>query len=286
VRVGKFDLADFFDNNSGGSDSHLQFLNWTADNNGAWDYAANTRGYTDGVLVEYDDGRWAVRFAEALMPKVANGIYLDADLARAHEENLEGQVSGDLFPNRTGTLRILGYENHANMGDYQEAINQFLAGDTLTPNIIATREQGRVKYGFGINGEQQLTSQISIFGRFGWDDGHTESFAYTEVDSTFELGAWSRGEKWRRKLDKAGVVFITNGIAKEHAEYLQLGGLGFLLGDGGLNYGREDIEEGYYTIHFWRGIFGSLDLQHVNNPGYNRDRGPVLVGTLRLHVDF
>jgi high affinity Mn2+ porin len=285
-RIGKFSLADFFDNNSGGSDSHLQFLNWTVDNNGVWDYAANTRGYTDGAMLEYDDRRWAVRFAEALMPKVANGIHLDADLARARSENLEGQLSGDLLPGRLGIVRVLGYLNHANMGNYREAIEAFLNGSTPQPDIVATRVQGRVKFGFGLNFEQELTSQLGVFGRYGWSDGRNESFAYTEVDGTVQLGAWLRGEKWRRKLDKAGLTFVTNAISRDHREYLRLGGLGFLLGDGNLNYGRENIFEGYYNVHLWRGVYAAFDLQHIQNPGYNRDRGPVLVPGLRLHLDL
>jgi len=285
-RIGKFDLADFFDNNSGGSDSHLQFLNWTVDNNGAWDYAANTRGYTDGAVLEYDDRRWSVRIAEAMMPKVANGINLDADLLRAHSENVEGQLAGSLLPHRAGILRVLGYVNHANMGNYREAVDDFLHGLTPKPDIVATRVQGRVKYGFGVNFEQELTSQLGVFGRFGWNDGRNESFVYTEVDQTVELGAWLRGEKWRRKQDKIGLAFADNAISKDHQEYLKLGGLGFLLGDGNLNYGRENIVEVYYDVHFWRGLYGAFNLQHINNPGYNRDRGPVLVPGLRLHVEF
>jgi hypothetical protein len=286
IRVGKFDLADFFDNNSGGSDDHLQFLNWTVDNNGAWDYAANTRGYTDGAIVEYDDHRWSVRFAEVMMPKVANGIHLDADLARARAENVEGQFNGSLIPKREGAIRLLGYVNHANMGNYREAIDDFLEGMTARPNIVDTREQGRLKYGFGVNVEQELTSQIGVFARFGWNDGRNESFAYTEVDQTVEVGTWLRGEKWRRKLDKVGFVFTTNGISKDHQEYLRLGGVGFLLGDGNLNYGREEILETFYDAHFWRGLYGAFDLQYIQNPGYNRDRGPVLVPGLRGHVEF
>jgi high affinity Mn2+ porin len=285
-RIGKFDLTDFFDNNSGGSDSHLQFLNWTVVNNGAWDYAANTRGYTDGAMLEYDDHQWAVRFAEVLMPKVANGIFLDADLARARSENVEAQVSGELLPGRPGILRILVYVNHANMGNYQESIAEFLSGETPQPDITATRVQGRIKAGYGINFEQKLTPEIGVFGRYGWSDGRNESFAYTEDDQTIEFGAWLQGDRWRRKLDKVGLAFVSNGISKYHREYLKLGGLGFLLGDGNLTYGREDIVEAYYDVHLWRGIFGAFDLQHVNNPGYNQDRGPVWVGGLRLHVDF
>ncbi len=286
IRIGKFDLADFFDNNSGGGDDHLQFLNWTVDNNGAWDYAANTRGYTDGAVVEYDDHNWAVRFAEAMMPKVANGINLDADLLRAHSENVEGEYNGSLLPRRAGVLRLLGFVNHANMGDYREAIIEYLDGETSTPNIVATREQGRVKYGFGVNFEQELTSQIGVFGRYGWNNGRTESFVYAEVDQTVEIGTWLRGEKWRRELDKVGLVFTSNGISKDHQEYLRLGGLGFLLGDGNLNYSREDILETFYNAHLWRGLYGAFDLQYIQNPGYNRDRGPVLVPGLRGHVEF
>ena len=127
---------------------------------------------------------------------------------------------------------------------------------------------------------------MGVFGRAGWSDGRNESFAYTEVDQTIEFGAWLKGRKWGRNLDRAGVAFVTNGISGDHRQYLALGGLGFLLGDGKLNYGREYIGEAYYTAHLWRGVYGSFDLQYVQNPGYNRDRGPVIVPGLRLHVDF
>src|SRR5581483_999126 len=86
IRFGKFSLADFFDLNTYGSDQNFQFMNWTIDNNGAWDYAADTRGYTYAAMIEYDSPHWSLRFAEALMPKAANGIHLDADLSRARSE--------------------------------------------------------------------------------------------------------------------------------------------------------------------------------------------------------
>jgi len=285
-RIGKFDLADFFDANTGGSDSHLQFLNWTIDNDGAWDYAANTRGYTDGVLLEYDDHWFTARFAEALMPKVANGINLDADIARARAENFELEARGKLIAHRAGAVRLLSYLNQADMGNYKEAIADFLGHETSTPDIVATRRQGRHKYGFGLNFEQDITPQVGVFGRLGWSDGHNESFAYTEVDRTLELGGFTMGSSWHRRDDRAGVAFVANGIVLAHQQYLALGGLGFLLGDGGLTYGPEKIFEGFYTAHLWRGFFGSFDLQHINNPGYNQVRGPVTVTGLRFHADF
>jgi high affinity Mn2+ porin len=286
-RVGKFDLADFFDLNTWGQDSHLQFLNWTVDNNGAWDYAANTRGYTDGVILEYDDHWWTVRFAEALEPKIANGIHLDADLARERASNLEFEARGNLIAHRAGVVRLLSYLNQADMGSYAEAVRDYVASDeTVTPNIIDTRRQGRHKYGFGLNFEQAVTSNFGVFGRLGWSDGHNESWAYTEDDRTAEFGGFFSGAQWHRKNDRAGVAFAANGIAKSHQTYLADGGLGFLLGDGGLTYGPEEIFEAFYTTHIWRGFFASFDIQHINNPGYNQARGPVTVPGLRLHVDF
>jgi high affinity Mn2+ porin len=286
IRAGKFSMVDFFDTNTWGSDSHLQFLNWAIDTDGAYDYAANTRGYTDGALIEYDDHWFSARFAESLMPKVANGIHLDADIARARAENLEFDFTGTRILHRPGVLRLMTYLNHADMGNYEQTIEEYLHGQMPMPDITATRRQGRHKYGFDLNFEQEVASDIGIFGRLGWSDGHNESFAYTECDRTGEVGGFSKGTRWGRRNDRAGVAFVANGIVAAHQQYLALGGLGFQLGDGGLTYGPEKIIEGFYTAHVWKGFFTSFDLQHANNPGYNMVRGPVIIPSLRLHVDF
>jgi high affinity Mn2+ porin len=293
IRFGKFSLVDFFDVNTYGSDNNLQFMNWTLDNNGAYDYAADTRGYTYAALVEYDDRHWAARFAEALMPKVANGINLDADLGRARSENAEVELHHAFVPKREAVLRLLGYANHANMGVYSVAVADFRSGKTpcapgtvCRPDITAHPLQTTTKYGFGANVEQPLTDWLGVFARWGWNEGQHESYAYTEVDETEQAGAGALGARWRRKLDRAGLAFISNGISRDHQQYLALGGLGFVLGDGKLSYGRENILEAYYTLHVWRGIFTSLDAQYVTNPGYNRDRGPVFAAALRLHLEF
>jgi len=293
IRFGKLSLVDFFDVNTYGSDSNFQFMNWALDNNGAYDYAADTRGFTYAAMVEYDDRHWAARFAEALMPKVANGIHLDADLGRARSENAEVELHHTFLPKREAALRFLGYANHANMGIYKVAVADFLSGKTpcptgtvCRPDITVHPLQTTTKYGFGVNVEQPLSDWLGAFARWGWNEGQHESYAYTEVDETEQAGVGALGSKWKRKVDRAGLAFISNGISRDHQQYLALGGLGFLLGDGKLNYGRENIFEGYYTLHLWRGVFTSLDLQHINNPGYNRDRGPVLAAALRLHVEL
>ncbi len=288
--VGKMSLPDFVDINGSGSDSHLQFLNWTADNNGAWDYAADTRGYTYGIVTEYIDRTWSARYALALMPTVANGVDLQWNLRRASAQNGEFELRHSLLPHlpadRKGTLRLLTFVNHANMGVYRVANRNYLQGLTPTPSITAHPLQTTVKYGFGLNFEQELTPDAHLFGRFGWNEGEHESYAYTEVDQTFELGADLAGTRWSRPTDKLGLVYISNAIKRDHQQYLALGGLGFLLGDGRLRYAREDILETYYTLHTWRGLYYSLDAQFIEHPGYNQDRGPVLVEAVRMHVDF
>jgi high affinity Mn2+ porin len=285
-RVGKMSLTDLFDVNGVLTDSHLQFLNWTVDNNGAWDYAADTRGYTVGGALEYDDRNWSARYGIFAMPVVANGIDLDWAFSRAHGQDWEVELRHSFLPGRKGVTRILAYANNAHMGNYREAVQAFLDGIDPAPKITRHEHFGTVKYGFGWNNEQEITGNLRIGSRFGWNDDQEESFAYTEVGQTALLGSDYAGARWKRPSDKIGISFASNAIKKDHQNYLKYGGLGFLLGDGRLNYARENIEEGYYNWHAWKGLFFALDVQHINNPGYNHDRGPVWVGGVRTHVDF
>src|SRR3984893_13265386 len=182
VRFGKFGMPDFFDINSVGSDTHFQFNNWTIDNNGAWDYAADTRGYTVGATADYEDRNWGFRFAEALMPKVANGIDLVWKPWQAHAENFEYELRHGVIPKKAGIVRVLAFTNYANMGIYRDAVAQFDKGLVSAPDITKHPWHITRKYGFGVNLEQNLIRDLTAFARFGWDNGKTESFAYTEVD--------------------------------------------------------------------------------------------------------
>jgi len=291
-RGGKMSVPDFFDSNGPGSDSHLQFMNWTVDNNGAWDYAADTRGYTLGGMAEYDDRSWSIRYGIFAMPTVGNALALDWAFSRAHGQNIEFELRHSLVPQRKGVTRLLFYANRAHMGVYREAVDAFLdesdfiRSGVTAPTIALHEHTSALKYGFGYNTEQEITANLRVFGRFGWNEGQHESFAYTEVDQTIEGGFDYSGAQWNHPADRFGFALVSNAIKRDHQNYLRYGGLGFILGDGHLNYGRETIEEAYYTLHSWRGLYYSLDVQHINNPGYNRDRGPVWVGSVRAHVDF
>ena len=228
-RLGKMTLPDFFDINDIGSDSHLQFTNWTVDNNGAWDYAADTRGYTVGGMVEYDDRSWSLRYGIFAMPVVANGIDLDWAFSRAHGQNGEFELRRSFsgWPKRKGTTRAAVLRQHApTWAAIARRSNAFLSGTDPTPNIVAHEHFGALKYGVGYNLQQELSDNLRVFGRFGWNEGQHESFAYTEVDQTVEVGGDYSGRRWHRNEDKFGLAVVSNAIKRDHQNYLHYGGVG------------------------------------------------------------
>jgi hypothetical protein len=285
IRVGKMSVADFFDLNSIGSDSHLQFLNYAIDNNAAYDFAANSRGYSYGVLFEFYHPGWAARFAEMLEPTDTAGLKTDWNITRRRSENYEFELHPSLFKNRSSILRVSSFVNHADAASYRDALNGYLSGQDPTPDLGAHLKPGQKNYGLGVNGEQELTESLRIFGRLGWNLGSKEVFQFAEADRTLALGGDFGGKRWHRERDRVGLAMAINGLADAHRQYLELGGSSYLLGDKGLNYGREKIVEGYYNFRLRHGVFLAFDLQHVRNPGYNSSRGPVWIFGLRLHLE-
>jgi hypothetical protein len=282
ITAGKFALSDLFDVNRYANSTRLQFMNWGLFQNTAWDYAADTRGYSNGVALNWIHPSWSLRAAAMQMPFKANGNVFDSDVRQAHGLNAEFEEHIGL----TGTvLRLLAYENEARMGLYAEALQD--AG-RAAPNVALDDQPGRHKLGWGLNVEQPLadSGETGAFFRYGQDDGATESFAFTESDRHLSGGLQISGAHWGRRDDRVGIATVIDGIVKIHQEYLAAGGLGFLLGDGALRYGEEQIAEAYYRIQCGRYIEVSPDYQYIRNPGYNRDRGPATVVALRLNVRF
>jgi high affinity Mn2+ porin len=275
--VGKFSLVDMFDGNAYSHDARTQFLNWSIMDNGAWDFAADTQGYTEGFAVEGVVARWSLRYANVLMPKHANGMAMDLRIGRAHSDNLELEHR-HILDGHKGALRLVAYVNHAHMGNYRTTLETPAYGMDITKSRTYSR-----KYGLGINAEQEIARGIGVFFRGGWNDGHTETFVYTEIDRTASGGLSANGAPWGRKHDTLGIAFVANGISKDHREYLQAGGEGFLIGDGKLNYGKEEIVEAYYSVALGKGVLVSPDFQFVTHPAYNRDRGPVPIYAVRFH---
>jgi high affinity Mn2+ porin len=276
--TGKFAVTDYFDNNTYSHDPRTQFMNWSLMYNGAWDYSADTRGYTVGTIEELTLHDWSLRLAHVVEPTAPNGPTFDFRIAKNRGDVVEWERRYKP-KGRFGAIRILGFANRECAGTYREAILPHGATD-----IEATRRNGTLKYGFGLNAEQAITSTIGVFGRYGWNDGKTESWAFTEIDRSLSGGVSVKGDRWKRKNDRIGIAAVRNYISGDHRNFLAHGGLGFIIGDGRLDrYRPEDIVEAYYSWRALREWTITGDFQHIQNPAYNADRGPVSVGTIRLH---
>jgi high affinity Mn2+ porin len=284
VTVGRFSVTDYFDQNNYSHDPRTQFEAWGVMYNGAWDYPADTRGYTWGMVHEFHTRNWSFRYGSAAEPKVANGPRFDRRLFVDRGDVFE-QERRFSFGKHPGTVRVLEYLNHTDSGSYAAAIR--LAQQTgTTPDITAVHKPGTLKYGFGINADQEITKNIGVFTRLGWNDGKTQDFAFTAIDRLAEAGVSVKGALWKRKDDTLGTAVSVAGASGVHAVYLAEGGYDFLIGDGKLNYAPEYLWESYYSARLFPGFFATLDGQHYNNPAYNRDRGPVWVASIRLHMEF
>jgi hypothetical protein len=281
VHLGKFSVMDVFDGNAYAHEPRTQFLNWTLMGHGAWDYPADTRGYTWGAALELYWDSWVLRCGRFAEPLEANQMAMDHGLARAHGDAAEVEHDHTIG-DRPGAIRVMAYRNTTRMGDYRES----LALAPMAPDTLATRAYGREKHGWGLNAEQALTDALGAFARWSWDDGRTESWAFTEVDRSLSAGLSLKGTGWGRAQDRLGLAWVQNGLSPEHRDYLAAGGLGFLLGDGRLSYASERILEAYYALAIGKTVSVSLDCQRVWNPAYNADRGPVMLVAVRTHVQF
>jgi high affinity Mn2+ porin len=283
ISAGRFTVTDFFDNNKYSNDPRSQFMGWAVMFNGAWDYPADVRGYSWGWVHELHLKNWSFRYGSAAMPKVANGSQLDRRIFVNRGDVSEVEYRYTLRKH-AGAIRALTYGNHADAGNYAAAIK--LAQQTGgVPDVIATRKNGTLKYGFGLNMEQEIVKDVGVFSRLGWNDGKTESFAFTAIDRLATGGVSVTGTKWHRPFDNVATEFTASGISGVHAEYLALGGHDFLIGDGRLEYGPECIWESYYSARLFPSMFAAFDLQHVSNPAYNQQRGPVWIPSIRLHFE-
>jgi high affinity Mn2+ porin len=284
ITAGRFTLTDFFDDNRYSHDPRTQFIGWAAMYNGAWDYPADVRGYTWGWVHELHLKQWSFRYASAGMPKVANGSQMDRRIFVNRGDVVEGERRWTAAQH-DGAVRLLGYINHAYAGTYAEAI-RLAQQSGGAPDVTATRRNGTMKYGLGISADQELTRDIGIFLRLGWNDGKTESFAFTAMDRLATGGISFKGARWHRSNDNVAGEITFGGISGVHAQYLAMGGHDFEIGDGALEYAPETVAEMYYSAKLFEGFFATFDLQHDANPAYNEARGPVWIPSIRLHTEF
>jgi high affinity Mn2+ porin len=277
---GRFAMSDFLDAAEVSSDPRHRFLNWALMTQGAWDFAADTRGYTWGLVAALETPSWAIRAAGALMPTTANGPNFDGDLTNSGSLMVEGEYRWKATPG-PGSVKLLSYVNRASMGSYSDALAAAPSG--TAPVIGSVARPGAVKYGLGLL-LQQSFGPLGAYFRAGWNDGRTETFCFTEIDRSFSLGASLDGAPWGRTGDAVALGVAASGLSSPHAAYLAAGGVGFQLGDGALTYAWEVATELQYTLRIVRWVELTADVQAFWNPGMNAARGPVILAGLRLHA--
>jgi high affinity Mn2+ porin len=277
--AGKLSATDIFDNNSYSHDARSQFLNWALVDDGAWDYPADAKGYTGGFAAEWTLPTRTLRYGIFMEPKVANELPLDDRIDRAFGQVIEWEERYSVA-GRSGALRALAFWNRAHMGLYQAALEE-----SSPPDITISRAY-RSKTGAGLNWEQEVADGVGAFARAGFDDGRTETWAYTEIDESVSGGLSIAGKRWGRADDTLGIAGVASGLSGDHRRYLEAGGYGFIVGDGTLNYDPERVLEAYYALRVAKWLTLTADYQFVENPGYNQDRGPVNVFAVRAHAEY
>jgi high affinity Mn2+ porin len=284
VTAGNFSVLDLFDGNAYSHDPRTQFLNWSLMTHGAYDYPADARGYSWGVALEWYYDQWAIRAGRFIQPKEPNQLALDRAIFRHYGDQIELEHAHTLA-DLPGKLRFLAFHNRAKMSQFQDALNLAAQTDTQ-PEINEVRTGDRNKSGIALNLEQALSADVGLFGRASVADGKTETYAFTEIDRSASAGFLLKGNDWGRGQDIFGMALARNELSKVHRQYLALGGLGFFIGDGKLNYRPETLFETFYNVNVTKGTWVSLDWQRIKNPAYNADRGPVNVVAVRLHAEL
>jgi len=291
LTAGNLAVADIFDNNAYAHDARTQFLNGALMAQGAYDYAADTRGYTWGAALEYYLDHWTLRAGRFEQPIESNGFSLDRRILHHYGDQAELEHCHEIA-GRAGSLRLLLFHDRAIMGGFLDAVAAWRdAGMNGVPDVGAVRHE-RNKYGWGVNIDQAVTDDLGAFLRAGANDGRSETYAFTEVERSLSGGLSLKGSRWGRPGDTVGIGAVVNGLSSAHREYLADGGLGAFIGDGAppagmrFRYATEQIIETYYSAALARHVAISADYQHIRNPAYNAGRGPASVYGARLHVEY
>jgi high affinity Mn2+ porin len=283
ITLGKFSVVDIFDTNTYAHDPRSDFLNWSIIDSGAFDYAADAWGYTYGGAVEWTQSWWSLRSGFFNLSRSPNSKNLDRGFEQ-YEFVTETEERHTLFGN-PGKVKILFFANHGRMADYNDALR--LAQETGTTPDVSQVRRSTTRPGIALNFEQQIVPDVGAFVRASLNDGHIEAYEFTEINQSISAGLSVSGGRWHRPDDTLGIAGVVNDISKDARNYLAAGGLGILIGDGQLpKAGLENILEIYYKILIVKGVNFTLDYQHVENPGYDADRGPVDVLGFRVHAEF
>jgi hypothetical protein len=305
LTAGNFSVLDFFDKNTYSGDLRQQFLNMAFLTYAAYDFAADARGYAWGAMAELDWDDWAFRVGRMTPPKDPNQLPIDFRVFKYYGDQAEIEHDHAIL-GHPGVVRLLGYRNRENMGRFSDAVAalQGNPADNTTncaanapfsydppsanpnaPDLCFVRKPN-VKLGIGLNLEQEIVPDLGFFFRGMYSDGQTEVYSFTSTDRSISLGLMGKGTVWHRPFDRAGLGYGEGWISSEHAQYLAMGGIDGFVGDGKLTQAAEHVLEVFYSLNIASPLWVSLDYQHLWNPAYNSDRGPVDIFGARVHAEF
>ena len=288
LTVGNFSTLDVFDDNAYAKDPRTQFMNAGFMAPLAYDYAADARGFGYGFALEWYQDDWAYRIGRMTGPQTPNMLPTDYRIFKHYGDQVEVEHSHTLF-DQPGKIRVLAWRDRANIASFSDALAYLQANPGADKQaIFDVRTGDKFKYGLGINLEQAISDDLGFFLRAMKADGKTETLAFTETDASLGTGIAWKGNAWGRAKDTIGLGYLLNTISKDRRDYLEAGGISFFLGDEHPNfkYRPEQVFETYYSMNVWKDLYATLDYQHMMNPGYNADRGPVDFAAIRLHVEF
>jgi high affinity Mn2+ porin len=283
LTLGKFSVVDIFDTNAYAHDPRADFLNWAVVESGAFDYAADSWGYTLGAALEWQQGDWTLRAGYFALSTVPNSESLENNFS---QNSVVGEIERRFkLIDRPGTIRVLAFVDRGNLARYDDAVA--LAATTHSTPEVASVRRGGSKSGYAANIQQEVAEGIGIFARMSANNGRYEAIEFSEINRSIAAGLSVKGSRWGRPDDALGAAAVIDGLSAEARAYFAAGGNGVLIGDGQLaHYGSERIIETYYAVRVNRTLSLGADFQHVSNPAYNRDRGPVRIYGLRVHAEF
>jgi high affinity Mn2+ porin len=302
LTAGTFTALDIFDRNNVTWDPRQTFLNMAFMTHSSWDFAADARGYSLGGAAELYWDDWALRIGRMAPPLNPNVLPIDTKLSQVYADTLELEHDHSLF-GQAGAVRVLGYRNHEVAGRFADAIAaleadpaknaaacpanvyNYMSGNVTAPDLCWVRKPN-TKVGVGINLEQHITEDVGAFLRAMYSDGQTEVDAFDPADRDLSFGAVARGPLWHRPFDVAGLGYAAAFISDIHAQYLAKGGVDGFVGDGHLRQAPENVIDVFYSFNLLKAIWLTADYQHLWNPGFNADRGPVEIFGGRVHAEF
>jgi hypothetical protein len=298
--IGNFSVLDFMDKNSFAGDLRRQFNNMAFMTHAAFDFAADARGYTDGAVAEYYHDDWAVRFAHLAAPRNPNQLPINWAMFKYYGQQIELEHKHEIYQH-AGAVRLLAYRNREKMGRWTDALSalqtnpafnattcvgfNYESDNDTAPDLCWARK-ANIKMGIGINVEQQLADDVGVFFRGMYADGKTEVYSFTSTDRSVSVGGLLKGTRWDRQKDLVGIGYAENWISSQHAAYLKAGGVDGFIGDGYITQAPEKAVELFYRVNLIGAVYLTADYQHLMNPAFNSDRGPVNVYGLKTHIEF